>query len=82
MCNYCECENSDKCSIVGNIPLGFCCPKCIYYTGDHACLNSKMRTQEKIKSIINKIDALRDAFGKKSKSSEEEEETQELEKYP
>lgn len=82
VCNYCECDNSDKCSIVGNIPLGFCCPKCNNYTGAHTCINSKMRTQEKIKAITKKIDALRDAFGKNGDSYEEEEEEQELEKFP
>ncbi|MFX1340083.1 MAG: hypothetical protein ACFFDK_15840 [Promethearchaeota archaeon] len=83
MCNYCECENMDKCSIVGNIPLGFCCPKCKFYTGAHTCLNSRIRTQDKIKAITKKIEALREAFSKNGNSSEEEEEeAQELEKYP
>jgi len=41
-----------------------------------------MRTQEKIKSITKKIDALRDAFVKNGDSSKEEEEIEELEKYP
>ena len=79
MCNYCECENSDKCSIVGNIPLGFCCPKCIYYTDDHTCLNSKMRTEKSIQSKIKQIEALRSAF---QKGEEEKEKEQELENYP
>ena len=79
MCNYCECENSDKCSIVGNIPLGFCCPKCIYYTADHTCLNSKMRTEKSIQSKIKQIEALRSAFQKEEGKKEED---QELENYP
>ncbi|TXT59418.1 MAG: hypothetical protein BAJALOKI2v1_210019 [Promethearchaeota archaeon] len=48
MCNYCSCENYLKCSIVGNIPLGFCCDKCDYYNGDQACLRSKMNVIKKI----------------------------------
>lgn len=78
MCNYCECENYDKCSIVGHIPLGFCCPKCIHYTGEHTCLNSKIRTQEKITSISKKIEALHKAFEK----DEEKAKKKELEKFP
>jgi hypothetical protein len=78
MCNYCECENYDKCSIVGHIPLGFCCPKCNFYDGEHSCLNSKMKTQDRIKSITDKIEALRNAFAKK----DEKEQEQELEKFP
>ena len=28
MCNDCNCENADLCSIVGMQPVGFCCNKC------------------------------------------------------
>ena len=28
MCNDCNCENADLCSIVGMQPVGFCCSKC------------------------------------------------------
>ena len=28
MCNFCECDNIEQCSIVGKIPIGFCCENC------------------------------------------------------
>lgn len=31
MCNSCECENIEKCSVRGNAPIGWCCPQCINY---------------------------------------------------
>ena len=80
MCNKCECDNIDKCSIVGNIPLGFCCPKCNFYNEDHTCLNFKVKTQEKIKAMTQKIDMLRNAFEKKD--SDEKIKEEELQKYP
>ena len=80
MCNNCECDNYDKCSIVGNIPLGFCCPKCNFYNEEHTCLNSKMKTQDKIKALTQKMDMLRNAFEKKD--SEEKIKEEELQKYP
>lgn len=87
MCNYCECEEIDKCSIIGSMPLGFCCPKCINYNEAHTCINYKMRTQDKIKSISEKIEALRGAMSEKGEEegpieNEEEVEEQELEKFP
>ena len=87
MCNYCECEEIDKCSILGSMPLGFCCPKCINYNEAHTCINYKMRTQDKIKSISEKIEALRGAMSEKGEEeqpieNEKEVEEQELEKFP
>lgn len=52
MCNYCDCENYHLCSIVGNIPLGFCCPKCKYYNEEHTCLRSKKVVESKIPSSL------------------------------
>ena len=45
MCNNCNCENYDLCSIVGHMPVGFCCSKCELYDEAHTCL--KMKTQRK-----------------------------------
>ena len=43
MCNNCECENSDKCSIVGYINSpGFCCSMCVGYDEQFTCLKSKL----------------------------------------
>ena len=87
MCNYCECEEIDKCSIIGGMPLGFCCPKCINYNEAHTCITYNMRTQDKIKSISEKNEALRGAMSEKGEEegpieNEEEVEEQELEKFP
>ena len=38
MCNDCYCENNDKCSIVGTLPHGFCCERCIKIDIDDNCL--------------------------------------------
>ncbi len=42
MCNNCDCENYDLCSIVGSIPVGFCCPKCNFYNEDKTCKRLKV----------------------------------------
>jgi len=87
MCNYCECEEIDRCSIIGNMPLGFCCPKCVNYDEAHTCINYKMRTTDKIKSISAKIEALRGAMSEDAEEEEPQEnegevEQQEVEKFP
>ena len=48
MCNSCKCENSEKCSIVGNIPLGFCCERCDYYVDGKTCARLQMNVDIKI----------------------------------
>ncbi|MBY9017564.1 MAG: hypothetical protein KGD66_01920 [Candidatus Lokiarchaeota archaeon] len=39
MCNQCECSNDmyDKCSIVGCMPINFCCDQCVGYENRHSC---------------------------------------------
>ncbi|NVM18330.1 MAG: hypothetical protein HWN80_11490 [Candidatus Lokiarchaeota archaeon] len=49
MCNNCNCEAYDLCSIVGYMPVGFCCTKCYLYNEEHICLKS--RTKEKVSKI-------------------------------
>lgn len=44
MCKNCSCDNYDKCSIVGYMPIGFCCSLCYLYDEHNVCLNvSKKR---------------------------------------
>jgi len=43
MCNNCNCEAYDQCSIVGYMPVGFCCSKCYLYNEEHTCLNSRAK---------------------------------------
>ena len=77
MCNECRCDDYEKCSIVGNIPLGFCCPKCDFYNGEHTCLRAKMKLEEEKKETLVKTQLLHRAFsGSKSVSKKE------LEKFP
>ncbi|MFW9827915.1 MAG: hypothetical protein ACFFEY_10000 [Candidatus Thorarchaeota archaeon] len=49
MCNNCNCEAYDKCSIVGYMPVGFCCTKCYLYNEQHTCLES--RTKGKVVKV-------------------------------
>lgn len=41
MCNNCNCDAYDQCSIVGKTPIGFCCSKCFLYEENHTCLKTK-----------------------------------------
>ncbi len=43
MCNNCNCDAFDQCSIVGYMPVGFCCSKCVLYDQVHTCLTSKSK---------------------------------------
>ncbi len=49
MCNSCNCESYDQCSIVGYMPVGFCCTKCYLFNEQHTCLESS--TKEKASKI-------------------------------
>lgn len=57
MCNNCNCEAYDQCSIVGYMPVGFCCTKCILYDEEHTCLKSQMKGRiSKIEPISTSIE--------------------------
>ncbi len=47
MCNNCNCNNYDQCSIVGYMPEGFCCSNCILYDEKRTCLNTKTKKENK-----------------------------------
>ncbi len=51
MCNNCNCDNFDKCSIVGYQPIGFCCSYCIICDEHHICLHIEKKAEEKEKGI-------------------------------
>ncbi len=55
MCNMCHCEMSDRCSIIGNIPIGFCCEKCDYYVEGTACDRLKIKVSEKLPESFRAI---------------------------
>ena len=72
MCNNCNCDNYDQCSIVGYMPNGFCCTKCYLYDEMHTCLKMKSRPLEKegaFKPISTKIEGgvLKVVIGQKGK---------------
>jgi len=46
MCNNCNCDGYDKCSIVGYLPFGFCCSHCFLYNEAHTCLSTKTKHLE------------------------------------
>ena len=41
MCKNCNCDFFDRCSIVGYMPVGFCCENCFLYDEYTTCLKSK-----------------------------------------
>ena len=49
MCNNCNCDDYDKCSIVGYMPIGFCCEKCNIYEVTHTCLTSQSSIKRELK---------------------------------
>ncbi len=44
MCQNCNCDFFDRCSIVGYMPIGFCCENCYLYDELVTCLKSKSDT--------------------------------------
>ena len=46
MCNNCNCDGYDKCSIVGYLPIGFCCSHCFLYDETRTCLLTKTKHLE------------------------------------
>ena len=58
MCQNCNCDFFDRCSIVGYMPIGFCCENCYLYDESVTCLKSKNSTKEEMKQetdIVGKI---------------------------
>ncbi|UCC20192.1 MAG: hypothetical protein JSV62_02600 [Promethearchaeota archaeon] len=55
MCKNCNCEYFEKCSIVGFMPVGFCCENCFLYDEYTTCLKSKTRTKEEKESDYEKM---------------------------
>jgi len=48
MCHNCNCNFFDRCSIVGYMPIGFCCENCDLYDEYTTCLKSKTKVREEI----------------------------------
>ena len=60
MCKNCNCDFFDRCSIVGYMPVGFCCENCFLYdeskTGSQAEVEEKTDILGKIKLISASIE--------------------------
>ena len=50
MCNNCNCDHYYQCSIVGFMPIGFCCSECVLYDEMHTCLTTKSKGSIKLES--------------------------------
>lgn len=46
MCQNCNCDYFDRCSIVGYMPIGFCCENCYLYDEHRTCLKSQSKAEE------------------------------------
>ncbi|MFX1455597.1 MAG: hypothetical protein ACFFDB_09515 [Promethearchaeota archaeon] len=60
MCKNCNCDFFDRCSIVGYMPVGFCCENCYLYDEYNTCLKSKSITKVEEKTdVLEKIKLVR-----------------------
>ena len=55
MCHNCNCDFFEKCSIVGYMPIGFCCENCYLYDEYNTCLQSKPKSKEDEDSDSSKL---------------------------
>lgn len=66
----------DQCSIVGNIPLGFCCPQCDFYEEGGTCSRLKEQVDKKKEKYREDIEIVQKMLGKMKISDED------LENFP
>ena len=55
MCHNCNCDFFENCSIVGYMPVGFCCENCYLYDEYTTCLKSKTRVEKEKESDKEKL---------------------------
>ena len=55
MCQNCNCDFFDRCSIVGYMPIGFCCENCFLYDEFVTCLKSKSKVEGEIENETDTI---------------------------
>jgi hypothetical protein len=58
MCNTCSCENEVKCSVVGMVSIGFCCPMCVQYEETRECVKEKVGIKPAKSASISRIQLL------------------------
>ncbi|MFW9940110.1 MAG: hypothetical protein ACFFFT_03660 [Candidatus Thorarchaeota archaeon] len=61
MCQNCNCDFFDRCSIVGYMPIGFCCENCYLYDEERICLKSKTKIEDKKEPRIERVIKLENA---------------------
>ena len=54
MCNDCNCDSSDLCSIVGTQPIGFCCGTCELFDEIRTCLKARMSLTDDDKHLLSR----------------------------
>ncbi|MHA1282644.1 MAG: hypothetical protein ACTSQP_09075 [Promethearchaeota archaeon] len=59
MCNNCNCDMYYKCSIVGFMPIGFCCSNCYLYDENHTCLKMQLQKEKKSGKTMSKVTPIR-----------------------
>lgn len=55
MCKSCDCDNYEKCSIVGYMPIGYCCSLCNQYEEHKTCINEEDKEIPVSGSVIKLI---------------------------
>ena len=58
MCHNCNCEFFDRCSIVGYMPVGFCCENCYLYDEHHTCLKSGGKNKEQDEEGVEVVEEI------------------------
>ena len=48
-----------KCSIVGFMPIGFCCSNCYLYDENHTCLKMQLQKEKKSGKTMSKVTPIR-----------------------
>jgi len=55
MCNNCDCENYEQCSIKGYQPYGACCSICSRWDEAHTCEYYELKAPINLKSMISQV---------------------------
>ena len=55
MCKNCDCDNYEKCSIVGYMPIGFCCSLCNQYIELQPCVHEEIKIAKTLEGKVKLI---------------------------
>jgi hypothetical protein len=63
MCNHCDCSQGmqDHCSILGLMPISFCCENCIGYENRSSCENYNIYAAKCVSSSVNHLKIVSEA---------------------